>query len=144
MLKSLRCLVRCCQLERFLERRLSGLNPTTKTLAKHAYRTRFHRSRKLVAAVRASALSLCAHSPNRPLSESNTTLHKWCGNRPAQRLTYCSPVARAIREFRDNSPSSHVSEQNSCPWHPAASRVDNDLKLCGGLKLTTVRRFVRL
>src|SRR5580704_10105772 len=55
-----------CRLDRFLERRLAGRNPTAKTLAKHAYRTKFHRSRKLIAAGRTGALGLRAHGPNRP------------------------------------------------------------------------------
>src|SRR5271165_6242858 len=71
VLKSLRCLFRRCQLDRILgSRRLAGLNPglnpATKTLAKHAYRTEFHRSRNLVSAARAGALGLGAHCPNRP------------------------------------------------------------------------------
>ena len=68
MLKSLRYLVRCCRLDRFLERRLAGLNRACKTFAKHAYRTEFHCSRKLVAAARAGALGLRAHGSNRPSS----------------------------------------------------------------------------
>ena len=52
---------------------------TSKTLAEHAYRTEFHRSRKLVAAGRTGALGLRAHGPNRPSvairADSNTTLH---------------------------------------------------------------------
>ena len=60
VLKSLRCLFRC-QLERFFQRRLARFNSARKALAKHAYRTEFHRSRKFVAAVQASALGLRAH-----------------------------------------------------------------------------------
>src|SRR6266403_453431 len=51
--------------DRFLKRRLAGLDPASKTLAKHAYRTEFHCSRKLVAAARAGALGLRFHGPNR-------------------------------------------------------------------------------
>src|ERR1700675_3192519 len=65
MLKSLRRLFRR-RLDRFLERRLAGFNPASKTLAKHAYRTEFHCSRKLVAAARAGALGLRFHGPKRP------------------------------------------------------------------------------
>src|SRR5215470_1761516 len=36
------------RLDRFLERRLAGLNPTSKTLAEHAYRAEFHRSREFI------------------------------------------------------------------------------------------------
>jgi hypothetical protein len=45
-----------CRLNRFLERKLAGFNPATKTAAKHADRTVFHRSRKLVTATQAGAL----------------------------------------------------------------------------------------
>jgi hypothetical protein len=99
VLKSFRRLVRC-RSDRLLETRLAGLNPASKTLAEHAHRTEFHRSRKLIAAVRAGALGLCAHVPNRPsattATETKTTLHRVVRNRPAQRLVYCCPVARAI------------------------------------------------
>src|SRR5258707_12261353 len=62
VLKSLHRLFRCCQLDRILgSRRLAGLGPASETLAKHAYRTEFHRSGKLVAATRAGALGLRAH-----------------------------------------------------------------------------------
>ena len=66
VLKSLRCLFRC-RLDRILgSRRLAGLNPASESLAKHADRTEFHCSRKLVTATRAGALGLRAHGPNRP------------------------------------------------------------------------------
>ena len=42
--------------------------------------------------------------------------------------------------FLYTSASNHVSEQNSCRWCPAASRVDNDLRRWGGSKLTAVNR----
>jgi hypothetical protein len=68
-------------------------NPVSKSLAKHAYRTEFDRSRKLVAAARAGALGLHAHGPNRPSAaicvESNTTLHRVVRKRPAQPLANC-------------------------------------------------------
>jgi hypothetical protein len=62
-----------------LERRLAGRNPTSKTLAKHADRTEFHCSRKLVTAARAGALGLRAHFPNHPTTtsaESGTALRR--------------------------------------------------------------------
>src|SRR5208283_1622378 len=62
VLKSFRCLVRC-RLESIPRRRLAGLNPASKSLAKHAHRTELHRSRKLIAAARAVALGLCSHGP---------------------------------------------------------------------------------
>src|SRR5271165_1296421 len=66
VIKSLRWLIWCCRLDLLLERRLAGLNRASKTLPKHAYRTEFHRSRKLVAAGRTGALGLRTHCPNRP------------------------------------------------------------------------------
>src|SRR6516164_9373008 len=66
MLKALQRLC-WCRLGRFLERGFAGLNPAGKTLAEYAYRTEFHRSRKLVTAAWASALGLRAHGPNHPL-----------------------------------------------------------------------------
>src|SRR5262249_49174958 len=53
-------------LDRLLERRLAGHSPASKSLVKHADRTEFHCSRKLVTATRTGALELCAHGPNRP------------------------------------------------------------------------------
>jgi hypothetical protein len=64
VVESLRWLVRC-RLNCFLERRLPGLAPAGKTLAKHADRTEFHRSRKLITAARASALGLRFQGTNR-------------------------------------------------------------------------------
>jgi hypothetical protein len=62
VLKSLHRLFRC-QAGRFLGSRiLAALKRTTKTLPKHANRAEFHRSRKLVAATRAGALGLRAHT----------------------------------------------------------------------------------
>ena len=46
-------------------RRLTGLNPSSQTLAKHAYWAEFHRSRKLVAAARAGMSVPRVHEPNR-------------------------------------------------------------------------------
>src|SRR5271165_6127871 len=67
VLKSLRWLVRRCRLDRILgNRRLAGLYPVSETLAEHAYRTEFHRSRKLVTTDRAGASVLRFHGPNRP------------------------------------------------------------------------------
>src|SRR4029077_18928992 len=62
VLKSFRWLVRC-RLECIPRRRLAGLNPASKSLAKNADRTELHRSRKLITAARADALGLCAHGP---------------------------------------------------------------------------------
>jgi hypothetical protein len=46
-------------------RRLTGLNATAKTLAEHAYRAEFHRSRHFITAARADAFGLSAHIPSR-------------------------------------------------------------------------------
>src|SRR5271157_788349 len=76
MLKALHRLF-WCRLDRFRgSRRLGGLNPASESLTKHADRTEFHCSRKLVTATRASALALRAHGPNRRSAESNTTLQR--------------------------------------------------------------------
>ena len=66
-------------LDRILgSRRLTGLNPASESLAQHAHRTGFHRSRKLIAAARTGALGVRAHRPSRPSAatsaDSNTTL----------------------------------------------------------------------
>src|SRR5271165_229410 len=65
VLKSVRPVLRC-RLERILRRRLGGLSPASKTLAKHADRTEFHCSRKLMAAGRTGALGLRPHASSRP------------------------------------------------------------------------------
>src|SRR5215510_3253525 len=64
MLKALQRLY-WCRLGRFLKRRLAGRNHVSETLAKHADRTEFHCSRKLVTAAWADASGLRAHGPNR-------------------------------------------------------------------------------
>src|SRR5271166_67388 len=67
VLKLLPPLFRRCRPNSILgSRRFAGLNPTSKSLAKHADRTEFHRSRKLVTATWASVLGLRAHGPNHP------------------------------------------------------------------------------
>src|SRR5271165_5543275 len=145
VLKSLCRLFRSCRLDSILEnRRLAGLNRASKTLAEHAYRTEFHRSRKLVAAGRTGALGLCANSPKRPsaatTADSNATLHRVVRNQPPQRLAYCCPVARAIAcsvtlarqiTIRNKIPAVGV------PWRPG---VANELRRCSGSKLTVVNR----
>src|ERR1700740_1623370 len=89
-----------CRLDRFLERRLGGLNPARKSLAKHADRTEFHLSRRPIIATRAGALRPRVHGPKRPSAaigaESNTTLHRVVRNRPARPLANCCSVAQAI------------------------------------------------
>src|ERR1700751_3624768 len=64
VLKPLRWLVRC-RLECIPRRGLAGFNPASKSLAKHADRTEFHSSRKLIAAARAGALGLRFHGSDR-------------------------------------------------------------------------------
>src|SRR6516162_8203191 len=124
MLKSFWWLLRC-RPDRLLERRLAGLNPTGKTLAKHADRTEFHRSRKLIAAAWAGALGLFAHGSNRPSvatsARSNTTLApsgaKLASTAPGKLLSRCT----SNRVLRYTIPPNNVSEQNSYSWCPAAS-----------------------
>src|SRR5262249_14266603 len=92
MLKSFWWLVRC-RPDRLLQRRRAGLNPTGKTLAKHADRAEFQCSGEFIAAARAGALGLRAHGPKRPspgiLAEGNT-LQGEARNRPLRPLAdYC-------------------------------------------------------
>jgi hypothetical protein len=107
--------------DRFLRRRVAGLNPTGKTLAQKADRTELHCSRKLVAATRAGALGFRYHGSSRPsvatLAESNTTLHRVLRNRPARSLANCCSVVRANGSsfrvapqltFRNKIPSARV------------------------------------
>src|SRR6516165_6076887 len=76
MLKALQRLYRY-RLSRFLERRLPGRNPASKTLAKHADRAEFHRSGKLIAAARAGALGLRVHGPKRPSGAIKASQTAW-------------------------------------------------------------------
>jgi hypothetical protein len=76
MLKALRCVFRS-GLDRILRRRLAGFNPVSKSLAKHAYWTEFHCSRKLVAAARAGALGLRLHGFNRPSEAIKASQSAW-------------------------------------------------------------------
>src|ERR1700747_2035587 len=85
-----------CRLDCLLERRHAGLHRARDSCAKHADRAEFHCSRKLVTAVRAGALGLRTHGPNRPSVESNTTIPRVARNRMARPLAYCCPVAQAI------------------------------------------------
>src|SRR5271157_4843008 len=78
VLKSLHRLFRSCRLDRiFGSRRLARLNPASKALAKHADRTEFHRSRKLVTATRADASVLRVHRPNRPSDAIKASQRAW-------------------------------------------------------------------
>ena len=63
LLKSLRRAWQC-RLDRFLESRLAGLTPASESIAKHADRTEFHCSRKLVTTTRAGASFLRFHCVN--------------------------------------------------------------------------------
>jgi hypothetical protein len=76
VLKTVRRVSRCWR-ACFLRRRLIGLNVTSKSLAKHADRTEFHCSRKLIAADRARALGLRAHGSNRPLDAIKASQSAW-------------------------------------------------------------------
>jgi hypothetical protein len=133
VLKSLQRLFRYCRLDRFFgSGRLAGLNPSGKTLAQQADRTKFHRSRKLAAAAQTGGLGLFAHGPNRPSAASNTTLApsgaKSAGTGPRKLLSRCTSNC----VFLYTTASNHVSEQNSNRCCTAASRVDNELRRWGG------------
>src|SRR6516164_3631076 len=122
MLKSFWWLLRC-RPDRLLERRLAGLNPTGKTLAKHADRAEFQCSREFIAAARAGALGLRAHGLNRPSvatsARSNTTLAP-----SGAKLASTAPgklLSRSTNNcvLRYSTASNYVSEQNSCRSPPA-------------------------
>src|SRR6516165_12423174 len=76
VLKSFRWLLQR-RLNCFLERRLAGLSATSKTLAKHADWTEFHRSRKLVTATRTDALGLRFHGSDRRSEASKASQRAW-------------------------------------------------------------------
>jgi hypothetical protein len=70
------------RLDRFLEGRLAGRNPSGKTLAEHAYRTEFHRSGKLIATSRAGEfasviIALAALQPQ-PEPKATPRSTEWC------------------------------------------------------------------
>src|SRR5260370_13955292 len=77
VLKSLHHLFRCCRLHSILEPRLAGFNPASESLAKHADRTEFHCSGKLITATGAAALGLRAHGPNRPSDAIKASQRAW-------------------------------------------------------------------
>src|ERR1700758_4589358 len=119
MLESLHRLFGCCRPGRILgSKRLAGLNPVSKSLAKHADRTKLHCSRKLVTATRTGTLGLRAHAhgPNRSSAafsaESNATLAptgaKAASTAPGKLLSRCTRNS----VFLYTSASNHVSEQN--------------------------------
>src|SRR5215831_14010644 len=66
-----------CRLGCFLERRLAGLSPASKTLAKHADWTECHCSRKLVTATRAGAFGLRFHGSDRPSGAIKVSQRAW-------------------------------------------------------------------
>jgi hypothetical protein len=76
VLKSFWWLVRR-RLDRLLERRLARLNAATKTLAEHANRTEFHRSRKLITAARAGALGPRFHGSDRHSEAIKASQRAW-------------------------------------------------------------------
>jgi hypothetical protein len=78
MLKSLQDRFRSCRLGRIPgSRKLVRRNRASNSLAKHADRTEFHCSRKLVTATRAGTLGLCTHAPNRPSHSIETSQRAW-------------------------------------------------------------------
>jgi hypothetical protein len=76
MLKSVHRVLRCWR-SCIARRGLAGFNITSESLAKHADRTEFHCSRKLVAADRACASHLRAHGPNRPSDAIRASQSAW-------------------------------------------------------------------
>jgi hypothetical protein len=109
-----------CGLDGILgSRRLSGLNPASKSLAKHADRTEFHRSGKLVTATRALRrgsvfMGLTALQPqyepkSRKQHHAPPSGAKAAGTAPGKLLSRCT----INWVFIYSSASNHVSEQNS-------------------------------
>jgi hypothetical protein len=79
VLESLQLLFRC-RLQ-CVPRSLAGLNPASKTLAKHAYRTECHRSESSLPQVGQVRRGLRTHGPNRhPQPQPNATPRstEWC------------------------------------------------------------------
>src|SRR5262249_26040273 len=58
-------------------RRLAGNNPASKTLAKHADRAEFHRSRDFTTAARAGTFEVRAHGPRRPSDAIKASQRVW-------------------------------------------------------------------
>src|SRR5262249_40447250 len=115
VLKSFRCLVQR-RLNCFLERRLAGNNPASKTLAKHAYRAEFHRSRHFIAAVWAGAFGLRAHSPRRPSATTSTCSNTTPASSDAKSTSITAGIllsgSTSNRVFPDTTrPPDHVSRQ---------------------------------
>src|SRR6266436_5443149 len=78
MLKALHRLLWCGRLGRILgSRSLAGLNPISKSLPKHAHRTEFHCSSKLITTDRADASGLRFHGPNRPSDAIRASQSAW-------------------------------------------------------------------
>src|SRR5215468_456480 len=77
-----------CRLECIPRQRLGRLNPTGKTLAKQAYRTEFHCSRKLVTATQTGALGLRFHGSDRPSEATKASQRPWISS------SACSGAAR--------------------------------------------------
>src|ERR1700730_9185138 len=67
----------CCRLEYILRRRLAGLNPVSKSLAKNADWTEFHCSRKLTVAGWTGASVLHFHGLNRPSDATRASQTEW-------------------------------------------------------------------
>src|SRR5258707_4100975 len=110
VLKSLHRLFWCCQLDRILgSRRLAGLGPASKTLAKYAYRTEFHRSGKLVTACNLRRKQ--HHAPPGGAKAASTT--------PGILLSRSTSDC----VFLYSSPQKQVSEQNSYRRCPAGRLV---------------------
>ena len=99
MLKSL-CLPLRGWLEGILRERLSRLHVSSKSLAKHADRTEFHCSGKLVPAARADASLLHFHGLSRP-SEATRTSQR-VGK---TRLSELCPLRLILRRPRDDRPA---------------------------------------
>src|SRR6476646_1974053 len=93
-----------CQFERVLTRRLVGLGAASESLTKHADRTEFHRSGKLITAARAGALWLRVHGPNRPSDAIKASQSAWISSSISVGSDTVRPTSsrkRAVYRFRN-------------------------------------------
>src|SRR5215468_8438385 len=97
-------------------RRLTGLNRTAETLTKHADRAEFQCSRDFIAAARAGAFGLRAHSPRRPSATTSTFSNTTPASSDAKSTSITAGIllsgSTSNRVFPDTTrPPDHVSRQ---------------------------------
>jgi|SRR6516162_5964892 len=93
VVKSLHRLFRGCRRDRVLgSRRLPRRNRASKSLLKHADRTEFHRSRKLIATAWTDALGLRFHGSERPSEASKASQRAWISSSACRGAAWDSGV----------------------------------------------------